>query len=323
MRARIPTWRLVAAAVLAITMLNLPALALTGAGAEATDLLVPTDTVHKTADLAPVVLATVAVPADLQGLACDVTVTGVNPGSPHEGNDLTATSAAGTVRAYGVEDVEGPTEVSATGVLTLGGTIVVTWVPTVIHETQGQRSRSIWSAGVKLSYTCPGPSTTTSSSTTSTSTTVIVTTTSTTVIETTTTTTRPPRPTTTSTSSTTTTTTIVETTTTTSTTTSTTVAETTTTIVEDTTTTTEADTTTSSSTTSTTTTLPPCRDRDGDGIGEDEDGNVCTLPHTGAEYRGGLTLGDITALGVAELALGAAVAFLLRRRKRQTAPEPA
>jgi hypothetical protein len=105
------------------------------------------------------VLATRAVPAELQGTACTVSSTSENQRSVHPGSNLTVTSGSDSVVLLDVEAVPGGT-VTASGTLTMGPDIVVSL------ELGPDR---VFSGGLIVTITCPAepspsPSPTTSPS---------------------------------------------------------------------------------------------------------------------------------------------------------------
>ena len=69
-------------------------------------------------------LATAAVPADLTGRSCNLSVTVTNQESVHPGNALVITSGDTTVTVEKVEETANSV-VTGTGVLTLGATVTV------------------------------------------------------------------------------------------------------------------------------------------------------------------------------------------------------
>ncbi len=131
------------------------------------DLVIPIDTVVRGEPGDVIEMATVPVEADEVGLVCQLTITGVNNGSPHPNSDLIITSAGATLV---IADVEATADQTTRG----GGEIVLG--DSVLIEVRLGAHR-VFSGGLTLTSECAQPqSTTTVAPTTTTTTTAAPTT---------------------------------------------------------------------------------------------------------------------------------------------------
>lgn len=159
-----------------LTVLALPAAAIT-------DIVVPVDTIVRSAEGELTVLAVVVVDAEFVGASCLVSAQGENNASVHPNNDIIVASGSDFVVLFDVEGVGGGIT-NAAGALVLGETIVL---------TLRMGGDLVFSGGLTVTVDCqPGGTTTTApGSTTSTvaetTTTTVPATTSTTVLDSTTT----------------------------------------------------------------------------------------------------------------------------------------
>ena len=128
------------------------------AGAETVTLEIPIDTVVRAPEGTEHQLASVAVPADLQGLECTVNAVAHNQTSVHPGNDLVVASGDDSLV---IEDVEG----TSGGDTTAEGTLILSDVVDVTLQMGGD---GVFSAGFVVQATCSPPTTTTTTSSTST-----------------------------------------------------------------------------------------------------------------------------------------------------------
>jgi len=168
------SWGSVLSLIMLLAVMALPAAAVD-------DIVVPVDTIVRSAEGELTELAVVAVAAEQVGAACTVSAQGENNASVHPNNDIIVSSGSDSVVLLDVEGVGGGIT-SAAGDLVLGDTIVL---------TLRMGPDGVFSGGLTVTVDCETADTTTTTVPETTTTTVPETTTTTTVPETTTTATTP------------------------------------------------------------------------------------------------------------------------------------